>query len=307
MKLSYNLALISAVFTAGVNGFTIVKPNHVGTIKASSSAIAVNLPRVELPDAVTEKLEEYDLKNPNEMDEVEYDGYAGAAIGGSLLTFLVPGAILTGIFDDVFSIATAIAINFGVSALLGGGALIYLSLRADELGETIRSNGYNLYQAIKEAGLPTVGRLSIPEVIDEQLEGFGLLSINELEDEDYDGYSGAAVAGTGILFLLSFLLGGVGDIIGDELIPALVSNLILSIIVGGGGAIALSLRKDDLGEAAGGFGIKTLSTIDDVLEGNVLGELTSAVTETPTPTPAAPVVVEDEVEEVEDDRRSGGI
>jgi len=255
--------------TCGVNGFTVVKPHHRGVITtptSSSSALNLNLPRLTLPDAVGEKLESLDLKNPNDMDEDEYDAYSGAAIGGTLLTFLVPGALVSGIFGAVSALVTGILFNFVFSALIGGGLGIYLSVRTDEIGQTIRSNGYGLYQSVKSSGLPVIPRLSLPDLVDDKLEEFDLMSINDMDDDDYDGYSGAAVAGTALFFLLSFVVSGILSTVTEELLPSIVGDLLFSAVVGGGAAIYLSLRKDEIGDTVGGLGTKFLSVVDETLE-----------------------------------------
>lgn len=235
---------------------------------SSSSSLNLNIPRVALPDAAADKLAEFDLKNPNDMSDVEYNGYSGAAIGGTLAFFVLPGAVLTGILGVLGSLLTATVTDFALSAAIGGGLAIYLSLRSDEVGATLRNYGGQLYDKIKEAGLPVVPRQTVPDVVGEKLGELGLLSINDLDEEDYDGYAGAAVAGTLAFFLLPGLfISGLPDIVTGEFVPKLITDFLLSAITGGGVAIYLSLRKDELGDTVSEYGGKLVDAV-----GNVLGD-----------------------------------
>jgi hypothetical protein len=82
----------------------------------------LDVPRVELPSAVTDVLKEQNLKNPNKMTTAEYNSYSAAAVGGTLVFMLLLGPV-TGIFD----IGGAI-FDFVFSALLGGGTARLLLL-----------------------------------------------------------------------------------------------------------------------------------------------------------------------------------
>ena len=64
------------------------------------------------------------LSNPNELSDSEYNSYSAAAIGGTLIFFLLPIFNLLGFAGD-----------FVFSALIGGGAAAYASLRKDQIGE----------------------------------------------------------------------------------------------------------------------------------------------------------------------------
>jgi len=305
LSISFLSAVAIIMSQHDVNAFSVLKTHHsvvTNKITPSSSALNVNLPRLDLPDVVSEKLEEYDLKNPNEMDAEEYNGYSGAAIGGTLLFFLIPGALLSGIFGAFGTLVTSLALNFVISALLGGGLLIYASLRTDEIGQTVRSNGNNLYEAIKGSGLPVVPRLAVPGVVDEKLEEFNLMSINDMEEEEYDGYSGAAVGGTLLFFVLSIFISGTLDTVTDEILPSIVTDLLVSALIGGGAAIYLSLRKDELGETVTGYGTKLLKAADEVFE--PVGEL-SAKTETGSADVDRIVAEADEI--AEEVRKTAGI
>ena len=84
----------------------------------------VDIPRVTLPGAVTDILKDADLSNPNDLSDSEYNSYSAAAIGGTLIFFLLPIFNLLGFAGD-----------FVFSALIGGGAAAYASLRKDQIGE----------------------------------------------------------------------------------------------------------------------------------------------------------------------------
>jgi len=84
----------------------------------------IDVPRIALPDAVTPVLKEQGLNNPNELDTGAYNSYSAAAIGGTLLFFILPLFDLLGFFGD-----------FVFSALIGGGLGAYASLRKDQVGE----------------------------------------------------------------------------------------------------------------------------------------------------------------------------
>lgn len=233
--------------------------------RSSPSSLNVNLPRLDLPDVVTDKLEQYDLLNPNAMDEDEYKGYSGAAITGTLLLFLFPGLFLTGIPETIGDLAGGVLPDFAFSAITGGGLAIYLSLRDDEIGETVRDYGNQLLTTV---GLPTL-RYDLPEqVTDVMEEKLGLINPNEMSEEDYNGYSGAAVAGTLAFFLLpgAAVTGELSSV--GELVASLVKDFLFSAIVGGGLAIYLSLRNDDIGVTVKDAGSTVLDTIDDLIEGS---------------------------------------
>lgn len=256
------LALASSL--NAVNAFT-----HPGlsTIRRSysSSSLNVNLPRLDLPDVVTDKLEQYDLKNPNKMDESEYKSYSGAAILGTLLFFLAPGALLTGIPDDIGNIAGAVLPDFAFSAITGGGLAIYLSLRKDDIGETVRGYGNKLLDTV---GLPTL-RYDLPEqVTDVMEEKLDLMNPNTMDEKDYNGYSGAAVAGTLLFFLLpGAAITGEFEYLG-ELGASFVKDFLVAAVIGGGLAIYLSLRDDQIGDSINKAGSKLLDTVDNLIDGS---------------------------------------
>mmetsp|Transcript_16833 Transcript_16833/g.25454 ORF Transcript_16833/g.25454 Transcript_16833/m.25454 type:complete len:297 (+) Transcript_16833:97-987(+) len=245
---------------------------RVASENISPSTLYLNVPRVTLPEVVSSKLADYDLKNPNEMSTDDYNSYSGAAIGGTLLFFLLPGALVTGLYGALGAILGGAVFDFAFAALIGGGLAIYLSLRKDELGETVRSSGLSVYSAIQEAGLPVVPRQQVPDIVGEKLSEFDLLSINDLSSDDYDGYAGAAVAGTLLFFLFpGTLLTGIAGTLTESVLPSILSDFILSALIGGGAAIYLSLRNDEVGDTVNGFGSKLLDALDD-LYASISGE-----------------------------------
>lgn len=252
------------------NAFT-VKPHASSGARVYEdvypSALYVNLPRLPLPDVATNKLEELDLKNPNEMNAEEYNSYSGAAIGGTLLFFLLPGAFVSGLYGALGQVASGAVFDFLFSALIGGGLAIYLSLRKDELGQTVRSSGLSVYSAIKESGLPVVDRQqNLPSEIEDKFAQLDLLSINELSEDDYDGFAGAAVAGTLLFFILpGALLTGIAGTLTESVLPSILSDFIFSALIGGGAAIYLSLRKDEVGDTVNGYGSALLDAVDNLL------------------------------------------
>merc|ERR1719491_1439697 len=132
-------------------------PDEIGQIVGgllpdfAFSADTVGLPalRYDLPEQVTNVMEEkLNLINPNTMDEKEYSGYAGAAVAGTLLFFLIPGAIITGELEAIGELGALFVKDFLFSAIIGGGLAIYLSLRNDEIGDTVNSAGSKLLDTI---------------------------------------------------------------------------------------------------------------------------------------------------------------
>jgi hypothetical protein len=118
------LALLALTPTA----FTAPSPLLAGGVRVAASTRAavsmLDIPRVALPDAVSEAIKEQDLKSPNDLSDADYNTYSAAAIGGTLIFFILPLFDLLGFFGD-----------FVFAALIGGGAAIYCSLRKDAVGE----------------------------------------------------------------------------------------------------------------------------------------------------------------------------
>lgn len=112
--------------------------------KTMTTTLNLQIPRITLPDAAAEAIESIDLLNPNDMTPSEYNAYSGAAIGGTLAFFLLPGAIVSGMPDVLGAFLGAAVKDFLFSALVGGGLAIYLSLRKDDIGGTVRGFGTTL-------------------------------------------------------------------------------------------------------------------------------------------------------------------
>jgi hypothetical protein len=85
-------------------------------------------------------LRDLDLKNPNDLDTTAYNEYSAAAIGGTLVLFLLPLFDIAGFLGD-----------FVLSALIGGGALAYAALRKDSAAEYANKFGGAVMQGIDKA------------------------------------------------------------------------------------------------------------------------------------------------------------
>lgn len=249
------------LLTSAASAFTVNRPaaqSLTAISKSTATALNVNLPRIDLPDLVTEKLVENNLKNPNAMDDEEYKAFSGAAILGTLALF-IPSTFITGfgeVLGDTFGLAL---FDFAVSALIGGGAAIYFSLSDNEVGATVRGYG-------KQLGLPTF-RVDLPPAVTDVMENdLGLINPNGMSEDDYNGYSGAALAGTLIFFLLpgALITGEFENFIG--LVGSFVTTFLFAAILGGGGAIYLSLGGNELAGTVNSAGIKLLDTVDDVVD-----------------------------------------
>ena len=108
----------------------------------------VTVPRITLPEPVTDKMADIDLKNPNELSDEEYNTYSGAAIGGTLIFFLLPGAIVFDLLDAFKDIIFLVLKDFVFSAIIGGGLAAYLSLRKDEAGDYANQFGSKLLDTV---------------------------------------------------------------------------------------------------------------------------------------------------------------
>merc|ERR1719506_1770840 len=107
-----------------------------------ASPMMVDIPRITLPDAIGDVLKEQDLSNPNDMGTDAYNSYSAAAIGGTLIFFILPLFDIAGFFGD-----------FVLSALTGGGVAAYAALRKDTAGEYANKFGGYVMQAI-DKGVP---------------------------------------------------------------------------------------------------------------------------------------------------------
>merc|ERR1740124_35676 len=61
--------------------------------KTTSTSLNLNIPRINLPEAVGNALESIDLQNPNKLSTEDYNAYSGVVILGTLDFFLLPGAV----------------------------------------------------------------------------------------------------------------------------------------------------------------------------------------------------------------------
>lgn len=220
-----------------------------------------DVPRIALPDLVTAQMEtKLDLQNPNDLTTAEYNSYSGAAIGGTLLFFLLPGGAIFGLGEALGHVVQ----DFLFSAIVGGGLAIYLSLRKDETAEKVLKVG----EVIVDAPGAVIGkplelpRLELPLVVSGLIKSQGLNSPNDFDASGYNGYSGAAILGTLIFFLLP---GGAAFEIG-EVPGAVLSDFVVSALVGGGLGAYLALRKDGPAEFANKFGESVLKVPQAVLD-----------------------------------------
>ena len=116
-------------------------PQRAHAARRAAPTTMLDIPRITLPAAVADPIKDLDLKSPNDLSQAEYNSYSAAAIGGTLIFFILP------LFDFVGFIG-----DFVLSALIGGGALAYLSLRKDDLGEYGGKFGGIVMTGIDKAG-----------------------------------------------------------------------------------------------------------------------------------------------------------
>ena len=125
-------ALLCGFALCGISSaFVGLKPR--ASLRRAPVRAMVNIPRISLPDQVSEIIKQQDLKSPNELSDSEYNTYSAAAIGGTLV-LLLPIAALDGALFGFLK-------DFVISALLGGGLLAYLALRKDGLSEQANKFG----------------------------------------------------------------------------------------------------------------------------------------------------------------------
>lgn len=135
--------IFSALVGGGAGAYLALRKDQAGEYanKLGESIMTAvgnkNIPRISLPGAVGDVLEQNDLNSPNNLSDTDYNNYSAAAIGGTLL-FLLPGAL-------VFDISPVFA-DFAFSALIGGGAGAYLALRKDQAGEYANKLGGAIMQ-----------------------------------------------------------------------------------------------------------------------------------------------------------------
>lgn len=126
--------------------FVVPPPLAASALSARQAAVSVrmtDIPRIELPSVITDVLKDQNLKNPNEMDSTAYNNYSAAAIGATLIFFILPIFDIAGFFGD-----------FILSALIGGGAGAYASLRKDAVGEY----GDKFGGIVMQGGVPRLPR-----------------------------------------------------------------------------------------------------------------------------------------------------
>ena len=85
MKITPANFVLGALCLGGVSAFAPVhQQQRLVTVDRATTALNVNIPRLDLPDALAAPLAELDLKNPNTLSDDEYQSYSGAAIAGTL-------------------------------------------------------------------------------------------------------------------------------------------------------------------------------------------------------------------------------
>jgi len=269
MKITPANFVLGALCLVGANAFAPVhQTQRLAVVDRGNTALNVNIPRLELPGAIADQLPDLNLANPNTFNDDDYRSYAGAAIAGTLLFFLLPGALASGIYSNLGPVAIGILIDFAFSALIGGGLAIYLSCRSDSIGETVRQYGGQILGAAKDATGISTFRYDLPSAVTDVMTGeLGLMSPNSMNEGDYDGYSGAAVVGTLAFFVLpGAVLTGAADTL-IQFAISLVIDFGFSALIGGGLAIYLSLSGGDIGSTVNQGGAKLLDLVDDVLGG----------------------------------------
>jgi hypothetical protein len=215
----------------------------------------LDFPRIELPESLTTVLKESNLKNPNDLTTVEYNTYSAAAVGGTLVFMLFLGPV-AGIFD-----VSGFALDFLFSALLGGGALAYATLRKDEVADYANKFGAALMDGFSKV-LPNVDvpRVELPESLTTVLKESNLKNPNDLTTGEYKTYSAAAVGATLATMLLLGPVSNVFDIYG------VVLDFVFSALLGGGALAYATLRKDEVADYANKFGAALLQAADTVAE-----------------------------------------
>ena len=129
-------------------GSAFVTPRPSAVLRRAPVRSMVNIPRISLPDQVTDAMTNIDLKNPNELSDEEYNTYSGAAIGGTLIFFLLPGAAVFDLLDAFKDILFLLLKDFAFSAIIGGGLAAYLSLRKDQTADYANQFGSKLLETV---------------------------------------------------------------------------------------------------------------------------------------------------------------
>jgi hypothetical protein len=216
-------------------------------LQRTPAPVMVNIPRITLPSTVTDVMKDVDLKNPNMMSDAEYNAYSGAAIGGTLI-FFVLGALTA--FD-----VTGAIYCFLFAALNGGGLCAALALSNTPASDPVNSFGTKVLDTLGGISVP---RLTLPSAAAEGMTSVDLKNPNAMSDSEYQAYSGAAIGGT-LIFL------GVGVFFGIDVSGA-VFDFVLSALTGGGVCAALALSNTPASEPLNKFGAAVLSAVDTVGE-----------------------------------------
>ena len=155
--------------TGLVSSLVLAPPRAGPALQArrASAPAMLDIPRLELPSAVGAQLKEFDLKDPNQLTQAEYNTYSAAAIGGTL-ALMLPGAL---IFD-----ITGLVGDFAFGATFGGGLAAFLALRSDGLGEAANKFG----AALRDASGASVPRLELPEGVVSAMKDLDLKDPNQV-------------------------------------------------------------------------------------------------------------------------------
>ncbi|EOD38458.1 hypothetical protein EMIHUDRAFT_454655 [Emiliania huxleyi CCMP1516] len=121
-------------------------PQRAHAARRAAPTTMLDIPRITLPAAVADPIKDLDLKSPNDLSQAEYNSYSAAAIGGTLIFFILPLFDILGFFGD-----------FVFSALVGGGVGAYASLRKDSVGEYANKFGGALLTAADKAAAEAPG------------------------------------------------------------------------------------------------------------------------------------------------------
>jgi hypothetical protein len=214
-------------------------------LRSSATRRAVDIPRITLPGSLNGTFSDLGLNNPNELSQADYNTYSGAAIAGTL-ALLVPGAF---IFD-----VKPVLYDFLFSALLGGGLGAFLALKKDPSTEFANNVGSSL---LGVAGGIDIPRITLPDAISSKFSDLGLNNPNELSQADYNTYSGAAIAGTLLLFVPGafYIFSFKGFFL----------DFLCSALLGGGLGAYLALKKDPISKTANEVGGSLLAAVDKLV------------------------------------------
>jgi len=226
-------------------GFLVPTPLSRTPVARAPAPVMVSVPRITLPDAITDVMKGADLKDPNTMSDAEYDAYSGAAIGGTLIFFLL-GTTVFNVYGAIYC--------FLFAALNGGGLCAALALSKTPASEPVNSFGTKVLDTLG-VGVP---RLTLPSAVTDVMTGADLKDPNAMSDAEYNAYSGAAIGGTLIFFLVP------GAVFID--VSGAVIDFVFSALTVGGVCAALALSNTGAAEPVNKFGAAVLSAVDSVVE-----------------------------------------